>query len=76
MPRGAILSASEISLCLYVILSASEVPLSLYVILSVSEISLYLYVILSVSEISHDLSDKAYAPSVLRWDPSLLLFGT
>ncbi len=45
MPRGAILSASEISLCLYVILS-------------VSEISLYLYVILSVSEISHDQSEE------------------
>ncbi len=28
-------------------------------------------VILSVSEISHDLSDKVYACSVLRWDSSL-----
>ena len=76
MPRGAILSASKISLCLYVILSVSEISLCLYVILSASEISLHLYVILSVSEISHDLSNKAYAPSALRWDPSLLLFGT
>ena len=30
-----------------------------------------MYVILSVGEISHDLSDKVYAPSVLRWDSSL-----
>ena len=29
------------------------------------------YVILSVSEISHDLSDKAYTATLLRWDSSL-----